>query len=335
MSNHNILPWIADAIDNITLPHAEILRIKSLMDELCISLDRVARQSEVPLTPAINDLIRDLKHSSTYINGTPAQQYVVGSGKGGTPIITPTAPSHMDSAFSGQKAMKIENLYAHQPGNMHGYVDPLQALSKVNSVDLIKKTDFDPKGEEPRPTPGEVEAFVNQQETRPETGEEIYTSLDELKMVFAIEPAESYTYSPWKVRVFDTEVKYAFTPKMDYPVAIPQEDTEPTTVTWFGYDTEEKELVIVGLNDNAYRLTRLELKDFILYSTPHYDGRVINRIAKRIKSELADLPVNTTVQVDALDVGAGVIFVKFQTPAGVDYAFSTTRTVFDKYFNAA
>lgn len=318
MSNHNILPWIADAIDNITLPHAEILRIKSLMDELCISLDRVARQSEVPLTPAINDLIRDLKHSSTYINGTPAQQYVVGSGKGGTPIITPTAPSHMDSAFSGQKAMKIENLYAHQPGNMHGYVDPLQALSKVNSVDLIKKTDFDPKGEEPRPTPGEVEAFVKQQEAHPETDEVRYNSIDEIVQLFGVDVDEAYKLNK---RI---HVEWAPSPvTLNKAITLsPIEHDTITTAVFIGvdYDTSELVLVLDGESNEVYRVDQNNLINFIgdlnIYSDEDFTAMCEN-IKTESRAKRRNKPESYTFTLHSLGENYALVNLN------IDGSFST------------
>lgn len=323
--SNSLLLWLVDVLDKGNLPTEESLRIKSLVDDLNHAIHRAAFISTVPLSEELAQLLKGMQHGSTYIHGAVVELTPTTTTRGWPPF-NATVPCQMDQSFAGKQPLHIENLVAE---NTAKGMENLKQFAHVSSVDLLQKEQFELPIE--RPKPGEVENFIAQREAESPNTDEIYNSIDDIRAAFKIEPVENYAIGKLNVRNYTTPVQYEFTPKVDYPVALSGEYTEGPNILWFGHDLEEEELVVVETDKTAYRLSRLEVKDFVLSTLPHYAGRVVNRITRRFEklSEEFDSPI----EVRSLELGADILLVIITCDKTMHSSFTTTRSVFNKYFN--
>src|SRR5574343_172281 len=155
--SNSMLLWLVEVMDKGSLPTAEALRIKSLLDDLNQSIQRAAFISSVPVTDELQRTLKDIQHTSTYIHGAvPELSPLVGktTWTGGGVV-----PSHMDQSFAGKQPIHIENLVAN---NVSKGMENVKQFASVSQVDLLQKDKFEPT--DTPPAPGEVADFVAQRE---------------------------------------------------------------------------------------------------------------------------------------------------------------------------
>lgn len=274
-ASNSMLVWLVEVLDKGSLPTTETLRIKSLLDDLNQSIQRAAFISTVPVSEELSRTLKDLQHTSTYIQGSVLELSPV-AGKAawnGGGIV----PSHMDQSFAGKQPIHIENLVAN---NVSKGMENVKQFASVSQVDLLQKGDFE--DEQKPPAPGEVENFVAQRESESVNEDVQYSSIEEVVELFATDPSETFKIGK---RI---HVEWNPSPLvLDKIITLsPIEHEVITTAKFIGMDYDTNELIVVldGETNEVYRIGQSNLLNFI-GDLNIYDDKNFATMFENIKAE--------------------------------------------------
>lgn len=274
-ASNSMLVWLVEVLDKGSLPTTETLRIKSLLDDLNQSIQRAAFISTVPVSEELSRTLKDLQHTSTYIQGSVLELSPV-AGKAawnGGGIV----PSHMDQSFAGKQPIHIENLVAN---NVSKGMENVKQFASVSQVDLLQKGDFE--DEQKPPAPGEVENFVAQRESESVNEDVQYSSIEEVVELFATDPIETFKIGK---RI---HVEWNPSPLvLDKIITLsPIEHEVITTAKFIGMDYDTNELIVVldGETNEVYRIGQSNLLNFI-GDLNIYDDKNFATMFENIKAE--------------------------------------------------
>lgn len=274
-ASNSMLIWLVEVLDKGSLPTTETLRIKSLLDDLNQSIQRAAFISTVPISEELNRTLKDLQHTSTYIQGSVLELSPV-AGKAawnGGGIV----PSHMDQSFAGKQPIHIENLVAN---NVSKGMENVKQFASVSQVDLLQKGDFE--DEQKPPAPGEVENFVAQRESESVNEDVQYSSIEEVVELFATDPSETFKIGK---RI---HVEWNPSPLvLDKIITLSPIEHEVVTAAKFigmDYDTDELIVVLAGETNEVYRIGQSNLLNFI-GDLNIYDDKNFATMFENIKAE--------------------------------------------------
>lgn len=274
-ASNSMLVWLVEVLDKGSLPTTETLRIKSLLDDLNQSIQRAAFISTVPVSEELSRTLKDLQHTSTYIQGSVLELSPV-AGKAawnGGGIV----PSHMDQSFAGKQPIHIENLVAN---NVSKGMENVKQFASVSQVDLLQKGDFE--DEQKPPAPGEVENFVAQRESESVNEDVQYSSIEEVVELFATDPSETFKigkriHVEWNPSPLVLDKIITLSP-IEYEVI--------TTAKFIGMDYDTNELIVVldGETNEVYRIGQSNLLNFI-GDLNIYDDKNFATMFENIKAE--------------------------------------------------
>ena len=274
-ASNSMLIWLVEVLDKGSLPTTETLRIKSLLDDLNQSIQRAAFISTVPISEELNRTLKDLQHTSTYIQGSVLELSPV-AGKAawnGGGIV----PSHMDQSFAGKQPIHIENLVAN---NVSKGMENVKQFASVSQVDLLQKGDFE--DEQKPPAPGEVENFVAQRESESVNEDVQYSSIEEVVELFATDPSETFKIGK------HIHVEWNPSPLvLDKIITLSPIEHEVVTAAKFigmDYDTDELIVVLAGETNEVYRIGQSNLLNFI-GDLNIYDDKNFATMFENIKAE--------------------------------------------------
>lgn len=320
---HTLLNWVVDIIDQEFSPTTELIRIQTLLSELRASMVQVSHHTSSPIPEELDAILNDFTHAATYIKATiklpvdvQLSQYMV--------------PCQMSQAFGSSASVKIEDFVAEHAYQRKQVEENLKARSSINSVDVIQKGSFI---QEEKPSPGEVANFVAERELKTPIDEEIYAGMSELKQVFLIPGAESCVIGHNHIDAYNIPESFYIPDIKYYNFNIHATYTaDPCKVEYVGYDPDTDELIIVD-DGIAYRISRADYAPFILKEVPAYDGRVIRRIAKALKAELADTTDGLAkVEISTYKIGDEYLLVCLKHGDAGYSSFTTSIKTFNKHF---
>lgn len=325
--SNSMLLWLVEVLDKGSLPTAEALRIKSLLDDLNQTIQRTAFISSVPVTEELQRTLKDIQHTSTYIHGVvPELSPLVGkttwTGGGGV------VPSHMDQSFAGKQPIHIENLVAT---NVTKGMENVKQFAGVSQVDLLQKDKFEPT--DTLPAPGEVADFVAHREAEI-VDEELYTDMTALKHAFLIPNVETCVIGYNRIDAYKLPEPFFLQNLEDYNfVARSTYDDDAGRIEYVGFDPDTTELIVVD-KGVAYRVAQTEFASLIQDEIPTYDGRAIARIVKSLKDCRLLSAVFAQVDISTYKIADGYLLVSLKHfSEGSDYiSFITTDKTFNKYF---
>lgn len=325
--SNSMLLWLVEVMDKGSLPTAEALRIKSLLDDLNQSIQRAAFISSVPVTDELQRTLKDIQHTSTYIHGAvPELSPLVGktTWTGGGVV-----PSHMDQSFAGKQPIHIENLVAT---NVTKGMENVKQFASVSQVDLLQKDKFEDK--ETPPAPGEVADFVAQREAET-VNEEVYTDMSALKYAFLIPNAETCVIGYNRIDAYKLPEPFFLQNLEDYNfVARSTYNDDAGRIEYVGFDPDTTELIVVDKGE-AYRVAQTEFATLIQDEIPAYDGRVVARIVKSLKDCSGDVSgAFAQVDISTYKIADGYLLVslKHVSEGSEHISFITTDKTFNKYF---
>ena len=326
-ASNSMLVWLVEVLDKGSLPTTETLRIKSLLDDLNQSIQRAAFISTVPVSEELNRTLKDLQHTSTYIQGSVLELSPV-AGKAawnGGGIV----PSHMDQSFAGKQPIHIENLVAN---NVSKGMENVKQFASVSQVDLLQKDHFEPT--DTPPAPGEVANFVAQREAE-SVNEEVYADMPALKYAFLIPNVETCVIGYNRIDAYKLPEPFFLQNLEDYNfVARSTYADDAGRIEYVGFDPETTELIIVDMG-SAYRIAQTEFATLIQDEIPTYDGRVVARIVKSLKDCSGDVSgAFAQVDISTYKIADGYLLVSLKhVSEGSGYiSFITTDKTFNKYF---
>ena len=321
--SNSMLLWLVEVMDKGSLPTAEVLRIKSLLDDLNQSIQRAAFISSVPVTDELKHILKDIQHTSTYIHGVvPELSPLVGktTWTGGGVV-----PSHMDQSFAGKQPIHIENLVAT---NVTKGMENVKQFAGVSQVDLLQKDHFEDK--ETPPTPGEVEKFVAQRES--ETDEIHYESVEEVISLFAAEPTEVFKIGK-RIHV----EWYSSPVTSDKIITLsPVVHEKATSAKFIGIDEETNELVVILDSEtiDVYRVDQSNIFTFIgdlnIYNSTDFALMVVN-IKTEVSAKRRNKPERITFSIYSLGENYALVNLNIDDNYST---FVTTRNAVEETLKA-